>query len=103
MVCASVRKSSQTTRPTADCARNPKAEKNKKNPLRGVVCLLTTRGLIGVRRVYHLGGACALYVPSSGGASRGIWSAWSSGRSRRSLGRPAACFGTARHVVAKTQ
>ena len=50
MVCAVIRKSSQNTRPTADDARNPKAEKNAKNPLIGVVYLLTTGGLISVRR-----------------------------------------------------
>src|SRR4030095_3483948 len=47
--CVGIRKSSQNTRPFADCAKNPKAEKKQKNPLVGVVCLLTTGGLIRVR------------------------------------------------------
>jgi hypothetical protein len=49
MVCAVIRPSRQHTRPTADDARHPKAENNAKNPLLGVVYLLTTGGLIRVR------------------------------------------------------
>ena len=48
-VCAVIRKSRQNTRLSAGNARNPKAEKNAKKPLSGVVCLLTRRGLIWVR------------------------------------------------------
>lgn len=44
------RQSRQRTRPFADDARHPKAEKKQTNPLVGVVCPLTTGGLIRVRR-----------------------------------------------------
>jgi len=63
MVCAVIRKSSQNTRPTADDARNPKAEKNAKNPLIGVVYLLTIEGLIRVRRDVLSTGDCARPTP----------------------------------------
>src|SRR5207245_1715070 len=64
-VCAVIQQSSQSTRPSADCARNPKAEKKQKNPLVGVVCLLTNGGLIRVRpshtREPQLGTPARLY------------------------------------------
>src|SRR5919106_96122 len=71
MVCASERKSSQTTRPTAGGARNPKAEKNQKNPLLGVVWLLTTGGLISVRLTHFIGGLAMEDTQISAGVQYG--------------------------------
>jgi len=48
-VCPCIRKSSQDTLPAADCAGTNPAEKKARNPLLGVVCLLTKGVLISVR------------------------------------------------------
>jgi hypothetical protein len=48
--CTRAQQSSENTSPTANLAGVDTAEKNRRNPLSGAVCLLTRRGLISVRR-----------------------------------------------------